>query len=423
MFPLTVEWDVSIGAPEDVEVTEDVLQGAVNVLGWPFSRQYCECHEECKPTLGVRGAGTTPCATILRVVSPTLRRRRHPATIAERRYGWATWRQLSWSRARGEGLQVINADKPTAWKADVLASVQLYNDWFLEAAPQAYRDTRQSVVHDVERLFAATNEMRNITADVIRAQPEIVATLRMATAPPIARDRLTGLADLPNGLVKTLEDGKLPLRTSSLTLQSHLQNICVVIDELLDTDLFDWLDSKGSPDPQQRELAAVVVSDRRCGAVADPIVRNAQETRQLAVIEQWLAARGYTRRPHPGALPLQAMAPGTFSFRQNVVVQYDSNSIRTNMPIDAVIQPHTPLPHGYPLLVEAKSAGDFTNTNKRRKEEATKIRQLRSTYGNDVQLVLFLCGYFDAGYLGYEAAEGLDWVWEHRPDDFVNAGL
>ncbi|MGF0304606.1 XamI family restriction endonuclease, partial [Rhodococcus rhodochrous] len=78
---------------------------------------------------------------------------------------------------------------------------------------------------------------------------------------------------------------------------------------------------------------------------------------------------------------------------------------------------------GFPLLVEAKSAGDFTNTNKRRKEEATKIRQLRKTYGSEIQLVLFLCGYFDAGYLGYEAAEGLDWVWEHRPDDFANAGL
>jgi type II restriction enzyme len=34
-----------------------------------------------------------------------------------------------------------------------------------------------------------------------------------------------------------------------------------------------------------------------------------------------------------------------------------------------------------PLLIEAKSAGDFTNVNKRRKEEATKMNQLRATYG------------------------------------------
>ena len=72
---------------------------------------------------------------------------------------------------------------------------------------------------------------------------------------------------------------------------------------------------------------------------------------------------------------------------------------------------------GFPLLIEAKSAGDFTNTNKRRKEEATKVAQLRSNYGNAIRFVLFLCGYFDSGYLGYEAAEGIDWVWEHRIDD------
>lgn len=63
------------------------------------------------------------------------------------------------------------------------------------------------------------------------------------------------------------------------------------------------------------------------------------------------------------------------------------------------------------------------NTNKRRKEEATKIRQLQATYGATVSLVLFLCGYFGSDYLGYEAAEGLDWVWEHRIDDLLTLGL
>ena len=42
---------------------------------------------------------------------------------------------------------------------------------------------------------------------------------------------------------------------------------------------------------------------------------------------------------------------------------------------------------------------------------------VKQTYGESIDLTLFLCGYFDAGYLGYEAAEGIDWVWEHRIDD------
>ncbi len=76
-----------------------------------------------------------------------------------------------------------------------------------------------------------------------------------------------------------------------------------------------------------------------------------------------------------------------------------------------------------PLLIEAKSAGDYTNTNKRRKEEAIKVAQLTSSYGSAVRYILFLCGYFDSGYLGYEAAEGIDWVWEHRMDDLAEFGL
>jgi type II restriction enzyme len=76
-----------------------------------------------------------------------------------------------------------------------------------------------------------------------------------------------------------------------------------------------------------------------------------------------------------------------------------------------------------PLLFEAKSAGDFTNTNKRRKEEAAKMSQLRGNYGRGLQFNLFLCGYFDSGYLGYEASEGIDWVWEHRIDDLVKFGI
>ncbi len=74
-------------------------------------------------------------------------------------------------------------------------------------------------------------------------------------------------------------------------------------------------------------------------------------------------------------------------------------------------------------MVEAKSAGDFTNTNKRRKEEAKKISQLKGSYGESICYLVFLCGYFDSGYLGYEAADGIDWVWEHRMNDFDQLGL
>jgi hypothetical protein len=149
-------------------------------------------------------------------------------------------------------------------------------------------------------------------------------------------------------------------------------------------------------------------------------VRNAQEQRQLALIGEFLEKRGYRKQPHPAGKPLKEMERGTYAVRLNIPV---GKSVKVNIPVDVVIQPAKLRKNRLPILIEAKSAGDFTNTNKRRKEEATKIHQLQSAYGQKITYTLFLCGYFGSDYLGYEAAEGIDWVWEHRIDDLLKFGL
>ena len=117
------------------------------------------------------------------------------------------------------------------------------------------------------------------------------------------------------------------------------------------------------------------------------------------------------------------MPSGTFSFRMNVPVKLEGGLKTVNIPVDSVIMPKISTAGQMPVLFEAKSAGDFTNPNKRRKEEAAKMAQLRANYGHEINFNLFLCGYFDSGYLGYEAAEGIDWVWEHRIDDLAEFGI
>ena len=151
-------------------------------------------------------------------------------------------------------------------------------------------------------------------------------------------------------------------------------------------------------------------------------IRNAQEKRQLDAIEQWLLALGYEYKPANESANFDELPPGTFSFRFNVPVYQELSSNSTNLSVDAVVMPKQARENQLPLLIEAKSAGDFANVNKRRKEEATKMRQLQDSY-ESIRYVLFLGGYFDCGYLGYEAAEGIDWVWEHRISDFREFGL
>lgn len=313
----------------------------------------------------------------------------------------------------------INAGDPRSWKDDISKSVDLFNTWFMKFAPKAYRDTRVATTKEVADGLARTTDLRDLTPTMLRANPRVLPMLRMCTCPPLARDRLVGLAYVSKGLISSLEDGRLPSRMPAADLEKNLKCVAAIIVRMLDVDIFPWLRGKSRPTEEERYRAATIVADRLCGAVSDPIVRNAQEKRQLALIGSYLDARGYVKATHPAGQPLTAMKPGTYNFRMIVV----AGRQKVNIPIDVVIQPRRLRPTRVPILIEAKSAGDFTNVNKRRKEEATKMSQLRETYGSSVEFVLFLCGYFDSGYLGYEAAEGIDWIWEHRISDFDRLGL
>lgn len=328
----------------------------------------------------------------------------------------------------------------------------MYNEWFMRFAPDAYRTERSSTTEHVRQAFADTANLAKITADDLESQPGILPMLRMATAPPIARDRLAGLSHTSGGFVETLEKGTLPPKMPLPEARIRLQRICDIVSRLLDRDLFPWLDRREAAEESDLARAASVVADRLCGSRADPIVRNAQERRQFDALRSYLRRLGYAEKAHPASSPLHEMEPGTFSFRLNVTVTMgaeqaeeqleeealapesalggavgektgQSGRMNVKIPVDCVIQPKKPRPSRIPILLEAKSAGDYTNTNKRRKEEATKHIQLRTTYGDDAGLTLFLCGYFNAGYLGYAAADGIDWVWEHRIEDLAGAGL
>jgi hypothetical protein len=316
----------------------------------------------------------------------------------------------------------INADKPHLWKSDIAASVDQFNQWFIRFAPETFRATRRLTTERVKSALIATRDLHDITPSALKANPEVISTLRMCTAPPLAVDRLIGLAGASKSLVGTMETGKLAVRMAPIILDENLTKISDIVSRLLDHDIFPWLDGvkiRKATD-LERARAATIVADRLCSAVANPIVRNAQEQRQLKLIGEWLDARGYSKKSHPSGETLAKMEPGTYAFRMNLVV---GRIQRVNIPIDGVIQPLKPKKGRLPILIEAKSAGDFTNTNKRRKEEAIKVHQLRNTYGQSVQFLLFLCGYFGSDYLGYEAAEGIDLVWEHRMDDLAKIGL
>lgn len=190
-------------------------------------------------------------------------------------------------RPRVTGM-AINADKPHLWKADIAQSVDHYNSWFLRFAPEAYRFTRSETIESVAQAFQLSNNLTDISPVVLRQHPSILPILRMTTAPPLARDRLIGLAGVSPGLVQSMEVGKrVPQRALAAQIDDDLERIGQIIMRLMDEDLFPWLRPGRAPTAAEIYRAATVVADRLCGAIADPIIRNAQEQRQLVAMRKW----------------------------------------------------------------------------------------------------------------------------------------
>ena len=84
-------------------------------------------------------------------------------------------------------------------------TLNMYNDWFINFAPEAFRNTRIRTTRDVEHTLKITENLTNVSIDILEENPSVLPTLRMSTCPPIAVDRLIGLAGVSNNLVHSMK--------------------------------------------------------------------------------------------------------------------------------------------------------------------------------------------------------------------------
>jgi hypothetical protein len=142
----------------------------------------------------------------------------------------------------------VNCDKPQRWKRDIALSVDLYNEWFLNFAPNTYREERKRATQGVETMLDRTGYLRKLTLRELSEHPSVLFALRMCTAPPIARDRLVGLAGVPKLLVNVMEKhDRLPPQMSAAAAGKAIQRIITMITRLVDVDIFVWLAKDRDP--------------------------------------------------------------------------------------------------------------------------------------------------------------------------------
>ena len=91
----------------------------------------------------------------------------------------------------------VNLDKPQRWKADIAQSVDMYNQWFMNFAPNAFRDNRVKVTRDVQAALESTENLTNIKPGCLASVARRSAHLTNVHLPAACRgplDRLGGRA-------------------------------------------------------------------------------------------------------------------------------------------------------------------------------------------------------------------------------------
>jgi len=304
-----------------------------------------------------------------------------------------------------------SAKRPSDWQTDIDQSVSEYDGWYLARAPAMFLQARGRAVAAVEEAMLATEDFRQFTPNALAHSPAVLTVARMCVSPPMARDRFVGFSGANKSLVTVMErDAVIPANARRLDMQ--LVVMCDFLRPLLDPTLFSWLEAKRSPTQVERERAMLVIGERLTATYYLPMLRNTQEVRQKDLMRTYLESEGFEES---SLLPFE-MPSGTFCFGRNVPVAR-ADGVRQNLPVDCVVAPQR---EDLPLVcVEMKSAGDFTNVNKRRKEESDKHDALKRKYGDRVVFLLQLFGYFGTTYLSFEAAAKIDWAWDHRLSDLA----
>lgn len=302
-----------------------------------------------------------------------------------------------------------NYDKaPSEWSEDIRRSVQQYNDWFTAEAPRFWSEARDRAGEAVANLMYQTADLRALKPECLVEPSDLLTVLRACTAPPLAKERLATLADVRLSTINRLHNGVGLPRSWN---RHEIQRLMTHIDQMLDPVVFPWVTEGRAPTELERDEALLVVGDRTGMTFYNPLVRNAQEARQVELIRDYLHRNGYTEISSGSGI---SMPDRTFQIHRGVPYKNESGEV-VGLPVDCVANPGD----GRAVaLIEMKSAGDFTNVNKRRKEEASKAEGVRKEHGDAAVFLLQLFGYFNHGYCSYEANAGIDWAWDHRLRDF-----
>lgn len=311
-------------------------------------------------------------------------------------------------------LPIMNSNVPENWEVDREQARSEIISWLSVSIDTKQRRT------DLE--VRTANSLDNLAKFqsieiALNHDPFLLTTLRSLTRRDVGMSQFATFLGIGESELRGFEEGKKE------PSKEFVVNAAKLIEVEIDHGLIPWYGEDRIPSVEERNRAIVVSSDRILKRSTSTELRYKHEPRQLEKLKEFLLKNDYKEHSYSTLVnPLKDVPQGTFSFRANVNGM-TSEGLTLKQNVDVLIKPHNASREELPIFMEAKSMTDEVNPNKRQKEEAQKVNNLKRMFGTDNQkplvYILLIGGTVPRRYLEVEAGSGIDWVWEHRISDLL----
>lgn len=291
----------------------------------------------------------------------------------------------------------------------MLAKEEIIN-WL--AITASTRNSRSLIESEISLRLNKLVSLNSIEKSILLDQ-KILTSLRSLTRRDIGTSQIATFLGVGTSMYEAIERG-------DKSVESILPNLVSLLEKELDESLANWIIEKRNPCQDELSRSVIVAADRILRRSTATELRYKHEPRQLDKLKNFLQSKNYVEVISTGiADPRDDMEPGTYAFRVNIDgTTIDGVTLKQN--VDTLIMPISKSKNVLPIFLEAKSMTDEVNPNKRQKEEAQKVDNVRRKWqkpGERLNFVLLLGGTVPRRYLEVEAGSGLDWIWEHRIQD------
>ena len=285
----------------------------------------------------------------------------------------------------------LNSDKTNLWDSDRSTAKDEIFRWLAENAVGF--EKRPQLEADVRKKLKIASQHQSLE-QAISGDIELLPILRALTKRDVGIAQMALYLDIGITTYEKMENGLLTNMSSlkGTTISSLLEKVATQLSLELDYGIVGWLSNSnfGNPTDSEIDRCAIIAADRILKRRASTILRYEHEPRQLKRLTAYLNNLGFNEIPGKNIVdPVNDMPQGTYSFRVNVEGEMVQGG-RLRQSVDVLVKPHSKSKKILPIFIEAKSMTDEVNPNKRQKEEAQKVDNMRRRWAGSGHALNFL---------------------------------